>query len=487
MKGRLCIVLLLFSVLLFALPGCREQGQNLKDVTSFVVTDSDSDLEYLEAYPSLNYVDMQNFRDYQAIMEYISKHPNVQVVYGVEIGENIYPNDVEQLTLQQNVGSFEQLLENLRYLPKVTALSFPNTDLTLEQIAALKEEYSRLDISYTVSVNGTILDPDTAELDLSWLVPEDVESTAEQLKLITGLKTVELMNQEGTSALSVGDVKYLQDKLPGVFFKYRFDLFGQTVSTEDEVIAYDEVPIGNEGEQAIRDALDILTNCIYFKLDDCGLDNEVMDGIRKDYPEIEIVWRVHIKPFSMLTDETMLRLTFHLNDNNVEDLKYLNDVTYLDVGHNETLTDISFVQYMPKLECVIISGSSVVDISYFKNCKELVWLEMCFCYFVEDLSCLVDMPNLKYLNVSISKVSDLSPLDNVKLERLNCMNTDVSDEQEAAFVEKHPNCLSVFEGDQPYGYGWRYNDTGIELFDYYANMRKVFRYDEKKYWGNHKE
>ena len=183
MKGRLCIVLLLFSVLLFALPGCREQGQNLKDVTSFVVTDSDSDLEYLEAYPSLNYVDMQNFRDYQAIMEYISKHPNVQVVYGVEIGENIYPNDVEQLTLQQNVGSFEQLLENLRYLPKVTALSFPNTDLTLEQIAALKEEYSRLDISYTVSVNGTILDPDTAELDLSWLVPEDVESILNNVRI----------------------------------------------------------------------------------------------------------------------------------------------------------------------------------------------------------------------------------------------------------------------------------------------------------------
>lgn len=487
MKAKFSVAVLSIAILALLFAGCVEQGEKLDDITTVVVTNPTDGLDYLDAYPALQFVDMRSFFDYEAILNYVSSHPDVEVAYDVDLGEMVYAHDTVELILEKDTFSFELLLQNLKYLPRITMVSFPDTDISYAQMQTLKETYPSLDIVYTVSINGKTVKPDTTDMNLSWLTPKDLEKIVDQLKLITDLSTVELMDNKGSSRLAVTDVKYLQENLPGVFFRYSFDLFGQTVSTEDEVIAYDEVPIGNEGEQTIRDALDILTNCTYFKLDDCGLDNEVMDGIRKDYPDKEIVWRVHIEPFSMLTDETMLRLTFHLEDDMIENLKYLNDVTYLDVGHNVTLTDISFVQYMPKLECVIISGSSVVDTSYFKDCKELVWLEMCFCYLMEDISCVADLPNLKYLNVSVSAVSDLSPLDNVKLERFNCQNTNVSAEEEAAFIEKHPDCWSVFRGSNPYIYGWRYNDTGIVFFDYYANMRKVFRYDEPKYWGNHKE
>ena len=189
----------------------------------------------------------------------------------------------------------------------------------------------------------------------------------------------------------------------------------------------------------------------------------------------------------MLTDETMIRMTHRLVDSNIDELKYATEVTYMDIGHNPKLTDISFVSYMPKLECVIVSGSSVTDISYFANCPNLTWLELCFCGLLEDISALSELRNLKYLNVSYTKVSDLSSLENVPLERMNCMHTKASNDQKNQFIEKHPECLSVFKGKQPYGYGWRYNDHGYTFFEYYLNMREVFRYDDENYTGNRKE
>lgn len=480
----LCGALALASALTLA--ACSQEAKNEK-VLDIVVTDCTSGLDYLDQYPNLESVDMRGIRDYEQIMAYIAAHPDVKVVYDVTIGAQTFTNDVTELTLDAGGNSFDSMMENLKYLPNVTKISLPETRLTAQEIQTLRETYPDITLEYTVSLLGAVQAEDVTTLDLSHMTSADVEEAAQALSLLVNLTEVQLMDASGASQLTLTDVAKLQDAQPNALFQYSFDLFGQIVTTADETVEFNEVAIGNEGEERIRQALDILDNCTYFKLDDCGLDNEVMAGIREDYPDTKVVWRVHIPPFSMLTDETMLRLTFHLDNNNIHDLKYLNDVTYLDVGHNSPLTDLSFIQYMPKLECVIISGSNVVDVSVFKNCPNLIWLEMCFCYNIQEISCLTDHPTLKYLNISFSDVSDLTPLENVNLERLNCMGTNVNWEQRQAFIEKHPDCLSIWEGKQPYGYGWRYNDYGYTFFEYYANMRIVFRYDDTSYFGNHKE
>ena len=188
-----------------------------------------------------------------------------------------------------------------------------------------------------------------------------------------------------------------------------------------------------------------------------------------------------------MTDEKILRLTHKLNDTNIHDLKYMTEATYMDLGHNDYLSDISFVQYMPNLEFVILSGSMVQDVSYFAECKKLTWLELCYCWRVEDLSALENHPSLKYLNISYAKVYDLSPLDNVPLERFNRLGGGIPLDEQKAFREKHPDCLTVFQGKQPYGYGWRYDDHGRTYFEYFSNARELFRYDDPTYYGNHKE
>lgn len=489
---RIITALAVLIAALAVFTGCQEltnpvETEDLTAVQSYTVNDSNFDLSQLKQYPNLKTLNLHGYRNYEAIMQYMRENPQVEVSYHVLIGSQSYANNAEVLVFEDGELPYEDVMSNLQYLPNVKKVLLPETTLSPDQIRALQEAYPDVLVEYTLMFQGNVYTCDTTELNLSWMEPEQIDEILNTITLLPNLHTIELMASDGTSKLDLTDVKKLQDALPQTFFNYSFDLFGKTVSTTDEVIEYDEVDIGNQGEERIRQALDILTNLTYFKVDNCGIDNEVMDGIRQDYPDVKVVWRVTIYPFSMLTDETMLRLTFHMDDSNIEDLKYFHDVTYLDMGHNEQLTDISFIQYMPKLECVILSGSLVSDLSYLSNCQELVWLELCFCSKVKDLTPIQDLPNLKYLNVSYSQVADLSPLENLDLERFNCMNTAVNWENENNFKKWHPDCLSIFKGVQPYGYGWRYNDHGYTFFEYYANMRIIFRYDDESYYGNHKE
>lgn len=478
--------LMLLIVMVFACAGCSQEAKN-EEVLSITVSPTEASLDHLESYPNLQTADLRGYTNYEEIMAYIAAHPEVEVTYEVLVGDQVVSGDVTELSFSPGADVFASLMENLKYLPKVSKVSLPETALNLEQLDQLRTNYPDASFDYTVSLLGNVYDPSVTSLDLSAVTPEQLDQVIPVLELLPALTDVELMNAEGTSLLGLTDVAKLQDAQPNAFFNYVFDLYGKTVSTSDEVVEYDEVAIGNEGEQTIRQALDILDNCTYFKLDDCGIDNEIMASIREDYPDTKVVWRVRIPPYSMLTDETMLRLTHHLENDMIGDLKYLNDVTYLDVGHNPHLTDMSFVQYMPKLECVIIAGSNVVDVSHFKHCQNLIWLEMCFCYNIEDISFLENHPTLKYLNISFTAVSDISALKNVELDRFNCMGTRVDYEQQQDFIERNPDCISVWTGQQPFGYGWRYDDYGYTFFSYYANMRKVFRYDDLSYWGSHKE
>ena len=59
-------------------------------------------------------------------------------------------------------------------------------------------------------------------------------------------------------------------------------------------------------------------------------------------------------------------------------------------------------------------------------------------------------------------------------------------EARLAFDETHPDCISAWYGEQPYGYPWRYD--GIPAVPavysaYYAHMRQLFLYGEGYCWN----
>ena len=448
------------------------------DVTMVVTPDT---IGELNRYTNLKNVDLSGSTCYPEILNFIAAYPKVNVTYTVDLGGTTVPNNTTTLELVADSFDYEMLNQHLQYLPDITRITFPATDLSYDQINDMRAAFPNVDVCYTVSFLDQELEEGVTELNLSAMDPTQLDALVSAMDLLPVLSSLELMDENGGSTFGLTDVKTLMDTCPDLDIHYTFDFYGQTLSTTTERVELQRAEIGNEGEALIRQALDIMPNCTYMKLDDCGVESTVMASIRDDYPNTKVVWRIFFGKFNCLTDAEMLRLTNGLKDSMVGELIYCTDVKYLDVGHNEPLTDISFIKYMPKLEICILSGSLVEDLSAFENHPSIEFLEMCFCGVVADLNPLSNCPNLKYLNISYTAVKDITCLYNVPLERFCCMQVKVPDNQKNEFDKRHPDAVIRYKGTQCYGYAWRYVDDGITFWDYYANMRVIFMYDNAGY------
>lgn len=453
---------------------------------------SQADLDLIYTYfPKLSTLDASACDNYALLAQFRQDKPQCKVIYTISLGGKSFDPDSTELTLAVGDYDYDTLIENLTYLTQVKAITLKTPALSLEQIDALKAAYEAVEFHCTVAILGQEYDNETTELDLSALESADIAATAEKLAMLPKLEKVELMNANGTSSLSREDVKTLMDAAPQVVFNYTFDFYGETVSTASEEVAVKNKQIGDENEAEVRLALDLLTNCKRFVLDNCKLSNEVMAKIREDYRDrTKVVWRVWFGKGSSLTDAELLRVVGDLVDSNCKDLIYCEDVVCMDLGHNEWLTDTSYIAGMVNLEICVMSGAPIKDLTPFANCKKLKFLEIAFCEYLEDATPLAQCESLEMLNISNTHITDLTPLDDLPLTHL-CAKVNpvgksrVPVEEQERFKTQHPDCWATFDGEQPYGPGWRYDEDGITPLPYYKQMREWLLLDIYPRTPNH--
>ena len=448
---------------------------------SIVVTAED--IGQLEDYPNLKRVDLTGSTCYDQILVYMAIHPEIAVTYTVPLGEITVSSTDTEATLAAGTYDYLALAEMLPYLPELSILHLPKCHLYSYEMAALLQNFPTVNFAYTVEILGKEYDRTTTELDLSSIRPGQVEETAVPLGLLFQLEYVELMTSGNQSKLDKDDVKVLVDAVPHANFHYIFTFYGRRLSTTDERVEFKNYNIGDKGETELRAVLDIMTGCSYFKLDNCKLSNTVLDTLREDYRDkgIKIVWRVYFGQYgkyNALTDTEIIRAVYNVYDSNVDPLRYCEDVKYIDMGHNDYLTNLSFVGYMPNLEILIASGCGVKDLSGIENCKKLEFLELAYCGYLKDISPLSGCEGLKYLNLSYTKVSELLALDGLPLESFICKKSHVPPAEQEIFMAIHPDCWTQFLGSQPYGTGWRYEDNGITYTEIYRKIRDIFHYDD---------
>ena len=439
------------------------------------------ELYTLDYYPNLKTVDLTGSTCYSAIVDFASKRPHLDITYSVSVGSTDISSKVSSASLKAGLFDYDLLMENLQYLPSLTALTLTDVDLSSEQLTALRDAYPEMSLDYAVELFGSSYGVDTTTLDLSSMDSSGIDEACRKLGKLNNLTDVTL-----SDSLSFEDVDTLQTAVPHIRFHYSFNLLGRTVSTGDDEIIFKDQNFGDGEESEIRKALKILDHTSRFVLDNCGYSNETLAKLREDFRGgPKVIWRVWFGTngrYTTLTDDDTIRAVYNVTDDTCGPMKYLEDVKYMDLGHNEYLTDFSFVGYMPELEVLIGSGSAVKDLSGIENCKKLTWLELASCYKLEDISPLAGCDGLKYLNISYSKVKNLEPLDGLKLERFVYLNPKASTKEQNTFTTIHPKaeCITVFYGySQPYGYGWRYDDNGKTMFWYYKDViRKVFNYDQ---------
>ena len=471
------------------------QGSKYPDDTESLMISSLTveDVEFIARYfPKLKKLTpaSQEYDQYDMLAVAEAALPDCDVQYFVNLGHADHVRDHKSETVnlefQEFAGEeaydFDALMTNLVYLPDLKQLTLEKVAYSLEQVESLRAAYPDIGITATVEVYGLEYDLEaTTELDLSGITGNDVATVVEQIKKLPNLTHVNLNPENGIGALSLEDVKTLMDALPDVVFDFSFDFYGHQLSTADEEVHIKNTKIGNEGEQNIRNALDLLKNCKRFVLENCQISNETMAKLRDDYRhQTKVVWRISYGKGTTMTDAEVIRAVYDLVDDNCYNLIYCEDAKYMDIGHNEWLDACDFVSGMKSLEYVIISGAPIKSLEPFRNCKNLKLLEAAFCEYITDVSALADCPNLQMLNISNTHVTDLSPLDNLPLTHLTVRTNPsgkcrLSQEEQDRVLKQHPDCWISYSGAQPYGVGWRYGEDELTPLDHYKVIRKVFR------------
>ena len=301
------------------------------------------------------------------------------------------------------------------------------------------------------------------------------------------------MNPAEPNLLSVDEFLTLAAKEESPLPDCTFELFGQQVNTATTTrLDYLKVKIGDEGLDTFRAVLPYLPKLSYLSLDRCETTDEAVAQLRDEFPEKEIVWRIFFDPFTCMTDVETIWASCDLRDNTCTSLKYCTKLKNLDIGHS-AMTDLSFLDYMPDLETLIIACSDFEDISHVASCKKLKYFECAECCRLTDLSPIAELKNLEHLNVGgcthIEDLSCLYCLDECKnLKRFYAQNmTSLSlnmEEEKKKFEELLPGVEMDFafyptQGSLNTGF-WRFSRgsyTG-HYVEEYQRIRDIFGYDD---------
>ena len=293
-----------------------------------------------------------------------------------------------------------------------------------------------------VTLCGKTFSTKNRKLDLSNIKPSDVDAVCEVLPEMKNLVYVDI----GTSdnGLTFDDLDKLFDSAPNAKFSYRFELYGQTLNTYDKVLDFNHYEITDNADELMT-YLPYMRNLRTLDMDSCGIGNERMAEIRDSIPDVEVIWRIWFgSDYSVRTNVEKILASKPswggtITNEDAQQLKYCTKLKFLDLGHNDELTDFSFVSELEDLRIAVISITGVSDLTPFSNCKKLYYLEAGNTK-VSDLSPLAECPNLQHLNVgTCSAVNDITPLYDLNLKRLWLGSGDpVPSEQVAKMQELHP-------------------------------------------------
>jgi len=387
----------------------------------------------------------------------------IKLPRSVEFAAGKLDTDVTELSIALEEGEAEQL----KYFTNLQTADFTGS-ACLEDIKLWAEENPQVEVYYTVTLpDGTVLDTESKSADLSLMDGDGVRKAAESLSLLPELRSIELGYER--EELSWDDIGVLQQACPDVKIKYYFELYGKEFDLQNTQLnlRHASVNDGYEGCPSLRAAMDHMPNLSYLDMDSCHVPNEEMAKIRDDYPDVKVVWRIWFgseMTYSVRTDVEMILASKpsvggFVDEVNGADLKYCTEVKYLDLGHNATLRDISFVEYMPKLEVLILAMAKWSDATPLASCPNLEYLEIQTTNCT-DLSPLSGLKNLRHINLGfIPALEDISPLyELTELERLWLgSNNGVPQEQVEEMQRRAPNCrINTETYDDPTGGGWRY-------------------------------
>ncbi len=334
-----------------------------------------------------------------------------------------------------NAADAAETARLLSFLPNVKTVDLGTAQagsvLGTEELAAFAAACPDAELKYSLSFLGQELALNQAELDFSSLTSGQVSEAVSVLQCMNQVSKIRLNND-----LSLDEVALLHAAAPDAALDYNFSLWGVDGNLADDYLSFSHIKMNDEGA-AVRKLVPLMRNLQNLDMDSCDVSNEAMAAIRDENPSVNVIWRVWFAGYTVRTDVERILASSQARGGKVSDadaqvLKYCTKIKYLDLGHNQILTDISFANYMPDLEVAIFAINDIEDISPLANCPKLEYLEINSTN-VTDLTPLSNATSLRFLNIGRCaasaendgsdekrpRVTDISPLFGLtELERL---------------------------------------------------------------------
>ena len=457
-------------------------GSDSFDSTSSTLTLPQSctagEIALLRYFPSLTQVDATSCIVNADFANAAAAYPGVAFVWNATIGSVLVKSSDATLDLTGLSVSVDDVKPFLRGLPALQQVVCDNTGWSAEEIAALEAEYPAISFESDVDVFGESVSANAQTLDLSNKTV-DFDKLPEVLAQLPNLSSVNLEGQQVTFE----QMDALMNAFPQISFSFSFELFSQQVTSQTTELELKGYALTSPDE--IADKLKYLPNLMKADLSNCGLSNEQMDQLITQFPSVKFVWMIKIGAWEVRTDITAFskgnRKTFpngmgsftgegktNFNNEDIQALKYLTDLVYLDLGHGNRISDVSVISQLKHLRVLILSMNKIEDISPLAQLKELECLEI-YQNPIKDISPVAELPKLKYLNCSSTYLEDITPL--LGLQNLDMLwfvrVRNIGEEQRQQLIDALKNCNICFTADSSGDGGW--TDNGL-----YVEYQKAF-------------
>ena len=457
------------------------QGGVLASDTTQITVDSLSgeDVAALAFFPSLNTFHAEACTDYENLMQLTAAYPDLAVYYQVSLDGTDYAQDAKTVELSH---ASEETLSRLACLPELQTVTACGSAQP-QDFSAVRTYCEEKGITFQMRIGSALVSTAARNLTLEDVTDEDLSL----LPGLTELKTLCLINPQAQPET----IFSLQEQYPDVDISWEIQIGGQTFPSNATEVDLSATVIEDLAEVEQKMAYLPDAETVIFGL--CGIDNPdwgtsktknlavceienedmaaYRDRVRDQY---KVVWTVRLGPSIALRTDKDNFMPNHfgvgrLFNDYAYNLRYCEDMVCLDVGHM-TLTDISFVSYMPKLKYLILAWTEVQYIEPIRSCKNLIWLELdnsC----IRDYSPLVDCTALQDLNIGRT-YCDITPILEMKwLKNLYMIFCSGGSAWQAS--QALPDTHVVASGDATVGGGWRrlpnYYDMRDCLNMYYMN------------------
>ena len=373
---------------------------------------TDEDILALQYLEDLIRIDTGSWQDYGQITALQNTYPDCAIHYRVELGGELWDWDAAVITVKD--ADSAELLEKLSRFPALETVVLTGTVPALETLDGLQQAFPEVFFQWEQRILGQTLEADMAYLDLSGAALQDTQELQKLIPLLPELKTVRLDD----SGLTEQQCIDLAKQFPAVQFIFDVTIGAHTLRTDAVEIDISNTPM--EDTSQIEALLPCFHDLAKVVMCSCGISSEEMDALNQRQADIRFVWSVNLAGMEFRTDAvhfTPNRWGLKCTDENIYDLRYCVDMVCVDVGHAFRLTNCDWVRYMPDLKYLILAETGISDLTPLTDHKNLIYLEL-FLSKVKDYSPLVTCKALEDLNLCYTQ-GDYKPIAEITwLKRL---------------------------------------------------------------------